>query len=306
MFLERLSKISRRRSRRIRENFFLTIFLSSTFAKSAAYSPSLPMAMTTISAQSAAALDAELMSGDAPPFKLEQLMELAGLAVAQATQKSSCVQTPMRILIVSGPGNNGGDGLVAGRHLLSFGHQVTVFSLKKRTNSSFLESLEQQIELFGGRVVRDSWPELWTPEFLTNSFDLCIDSIFGFSFKGEIRSPWNDIIHILSRANSAEHNLAADGTQLIAKRNLKIISVDIPSGWSIDGLNTGILFPDVLISLTAPKEVALRLEQELLNKKKNYQHWLGGRFVPPSVMEKYGLRHLLSFYKGDDQVIQLR
>ena len=82
MFLERLSKISRRRSRRIRENFFLTIFLSSTFAKSAAYSPSLPMAMTTISAQSAAALDAELMSGDAPPFKLEQLMELAGLAVA--------------------------------------------------------------------------------------------------------------------------------------------------------------------------------------------------------------------------------
>ena len=41
-------------------------------------------------------------------------MELAGLSVAQAIQKEF---EPSSVLVVCGPGNNGGDGLVAARHL---------------------------------------------------------------------------------------------------------------------------------------------------------------------------------------------
>ena len=53
-----------------------------------------------------------------------QLMELAGLSVASAVHlEYDCCK---RVLILVGPGNNGGDGLVAARHLWQFGHQVEV------------------------------------------------------------------------------------------------------------------------------------------------------------------------------------
>ena len=54
-------------------------------------------------------------------FSVDSLMELAGLSVAEATLKCFPPQTHKRVLIAAGPGNNGGDGLVAARHLRHFG-----------------------------------------------------------------------------------------------------------------------------------------------------------------------------------------
>ena len=64
-------------------------------------------------------------------FSIEQLMELAGLSVASAVQevyqqRRSDDADANRVLIVCGPGNNGGDGLVAARHLHHFGFNVEV------------------------------------------------------------------------------------------------------------------------------------------------------------------------------------
>ena len=77
---------------------------------------------THISASQAAEIDVKLM-GPEYGFTLEQLMELAGLSVAAATQRVFPVtpDTHQRILVLCGPGNNGGDGLVAARHLAHFG-----------------------------------------------------------------------------------------------------------------------------------------------------------------------------------------
>jgi NAD(P)H-hydrate epimerase len=46
-----------------------------------------------------------------------RLMELAGLSVSQALYRLHPIQKGKRILVICGPGNNGGDGMVAARHL---------------------------------------------------------------------------------------------------------------------------------------------------------------------------------------------
>ena len=85
--------------------------------------------------------------------------------------------------------------------------------------------------------------------------DVILDAIFGFSFKPPVRAPFDDAL------------------TLIAGSKLPIVSVDIPSGWDVErGNAAGVgLNPDVLISLTAPKEGAREFKG---------RHFLGGRFVP--------------------------
>lgn len=56
-------------------------------------------------------------------FSIDQLMELAGLSVASAILAEYPPSQYSRVLIVAGPGNNGGDGLVAARHLYHFGYK---------------------------------------------------------------------------------------------------------------------------------------------------------------------------------------
>lgn len=47
-------------------------------------------------------------------------MELAGLSVATAIKKTYPSDSYKTVAICCGPGNNGGDGLVAARHLRAF------------------------------------------------------------------------------------------------------------------------------------------------------------------------------------------
>ena len=75
--------------------------------------------MKYLNQQEAQKIDQELFNEYS--FSVDQLMELAGLSVAVAICKAyprgSCQP---KILVCSGPGNNGGDGLVAARHLKMF------------------------------------------------------------------------------------------------------------------------------------------------------------------------------------------
>src|ERR1700675_1563732 len=63
---------------------------------------------------------------------VERLMENAGLAVAQEAWLMLGEIAERRILVLAGPGNNGGDGLVAARHLKDWGADVIVYLLNPR------------------------------------------------------------------------------------------------------------------------------------------------------------------------------
>ena len=60
---------------------------------------------------------------------VEALMENAGRAVADAADAELRARRAKVVLIVCGRGNNGGDGLVAARHLANRGHDTIVILL---------------------------------------------------------------------------------------------------------------------------------------------------------------------------------
>lgn len=209
-------------------------------------------------------------------FTIEQLMELAGQSVASAICKSfplkSLSNQNRKVLLCCGPGNNGGDGLVAARHLKIFGYNPEVF-YPKRPNKDLFNTLSVQCQRHGIPFL-DQMPETF---HINEQYNLLVDAIFGFSFRGDIRPPFLELIHALKCIS------------------IPIVSVDIPSGWDVENGNMDGIRPDVLISLTAPKLCATNFRGE--------HHYLGGRFVPKTLEQKYRLD--LPTFPGADNVVLL-
>jgi NAD(P)H-hydrate epimerase len=103
--------------------------------------------MKLVTAEEMRALEARAFaSGTTQP----QLMEAAGHAVAVAVRDRLGSVRAARILVLVGPGNNGGDGLVAARHLHDFAAEVLVYLLAPRSGEDpNLQAVRQRgIEVF--------------------------------------------------------------------------------------------------------------------------------------------------------------
>jgi hydroxyethylthiazole kinase-like uncharacterized protein yjeF len=99
---------------------------------------------------------------------VETLMERAGAALAEAAYRFA---GPMRTLVLCGPGNNGGDGYVAARHLAQRGVPVRVAALSEPKSDA-------------AKWARSQWPdetELLSAD--TAPEPLLIDAIFGTGLK---------------------------------------------------------------------------------------------------------------------------
>lgn len=71
-------------------------------------------------------------------------MEIAGIAVAQVAQLILNRGKQDKVCVLVGPGNNGGDGLVAARHLKMMNYTVdlVVFKELEGKNGNFLKLCE--------------------------------------------------------------------------------------------------------------------------------------------------------------------
>ncbi|KAG0312735.1 hypothetical protein BGZ97_010896 [Linnemannia gamsii] len=112
------------------------------------------------------AIDVELMSPTGGGFSFEQLVELAGLSVAQAITKEYSKESHPRVAVFSGPGNNGLDDKPVNQGLMK-------------------QCMELDI------------PFVDSPECGLRDTDLVVDAIFGFSFSGEVRQPFVSAIQAL-------------------------------------------------------------------------------------------------------------
>ena len=94
----------------------------------------------------------EMGRADALAGNVEALMEAAGRAVARAMLQR---YHPCRVLVLAGPGNNGGDGIVAARYLADAGWPVRVLGLTE-ANVADVRRAELVIDaLFGAGLKRD-------------------------------------------------------------------------------------------------------------------------------------------------------
>ena len=146
------------------------------------------------------------------------LMENAGLRVAGlARQLLGGSVSGKKIVVLVGSGHNGGDGLAAARHLISWGGEVVVVSsgeskkAKKVTKKQFyiLTQTKTTILVFS----QDKRQEI---EKILKSADLIIDGLLGYGLKS---SPRGEADMLIKLANKADKD---------------ILAIDTPSGFDTD------------------------------------------------------------------------
>jgi hydroxyethylthiazole kinase-like uncharacterized protein yjeF len=139
-----------------------------------------------------------------------ELMERAGMQVFDwLHNKLNGEQVPIHIFC--GIGNNGGDGLVIGRHLISAGYQVRTYIV----NYSDKRSKDFLINYDRIKNVDKSWPLLLTSKDdfpVVQLEDIIIDAVFGI---GLSRPPSGWVKELI---------------QYINKKEAFTLSIDMPSG----------------------------------------------------------------------------
>ncbi len=145
----------------------------------------------------------------------QELMERAG---AGAAERILSLADPAErpVLILCGKGNNGGDGLVAARHLAKAGGKVTVLFLMGRELSPLARANLYELERLPVTLLDAA--ELLESERdgLIRSAGIIVDAVFGTGFSGDLPPA---IQQIMEAANHAQAVRAA---------------LDIPSGVDCD------------------------------------------------------------------------
>lgn len=144
------------------------------------------------------------------------LMERAG----QAAYKLACTLLPPAsaakpILVLAGPGNNGGDALVLARHLLQAGYavQVVCFTTAEQLPADARQALHAWLACGGTLTASDSF----TLPAATCPFELIIDGLFGIGLARPVSAPYAEWIE-------AANAWSAQG------RGCPLLALDIPSG----------------------------------------------------------------------------
>ncbi len=164
------------------------------------------------------------------------LMENAGRGVAQ---EMGSRMGPSSVLILCGPGNNGGDGFVVARHLRNMGWNVSILEIgepskpEARLNRQILRTGEIKILQVTDSSEMDS---RGIPDCFSGQ-NVIVDALLGTGSRGAPREPMASVIRA---ANSAD-----------AMR----VAVDIPSGVNADtGEHEGEFFlPDLTVTFHCAK-----------------------------------------------------
>ncbi len=137
------------------------------------------------------------------------LMERAGLAVAVKIRE---LMGRRKVIVLAGGGNNGGDGLVAARNLFNWGWNVKVLMMTKKDRLS--PDCLRQFNIAKKFGVQAEFRTGLTTGDIHGA--LIVDALLGTGLNKPVASPMSDVLTFLNRSE------------------VKVMSVDIPSGISSD------------------------------------------------------------------------
>lgn len=169
-----------------------------------------------------------------------RMMELAGTAVFETVHSRVEALSGARVVILAGPGNNGGDGLVAGRLLAEAGAIIQLFTLSPRESGD--NNLHKA--LCAGVDVEDYESDAGRKQFAGAlcRADVFVDALFGIGVRLPIKGRAADI-------------LTAAGKALRGREEVLRVAVDCPSGFDCDSgaLDENLLPADVTVTFGAAK-----------------------------------------------------
>ena len=171
---------------------------------------------------------------------LDDLMETAGLGVARRVGQLLNGPRGKRVLVLVGPGNNGGDGLVAARYLSDWGALVTLYmtTAKRGREDKFEECLSRRMRIV---EAQDDGDHFALGSYLSLT-DVILDAVLGIGQRLPLGEEFGGVCHALQEARGQQ-----SGPILVA--------LDVPTG--IDAETGEVDSPcqpaDLTLTLGAPK-----------------------------------------------------
>lgn len=131
------------------------------------------------------------------------VMETAGSRIVEVLKGEYAPLEGKRVHILAGPGNNGGDGLVAARQLLALGARVKVYLVgdQKRATKENAANLAI-LQKLGADLVSVDFKQLHKVKLSLSFADLIIDALLGTGFTGPLDEGWTALIQLVNEIQS--------------------------------------------------------------------------------------------------------
>jgi NAD(P)H-hydrate epimerase len=214
--------------------------------------------MRLVSSRDMRAIEA---AANADGLSYAPMMDLAGTAVAHAAD-DWMVGKPGVIVILCGPGNNGGDGLIAASRLAELGHAIRVLTWKRAEDDPLVLAAVDHPEI--GLVDGSERGALAMLAAWLEGADILLDALLGTGVSRPIRGRLAEILAVAMEA--AED---PDGPAILA--------VDLPSGLNAD---SGAVDP-----LTLPADLTVTFGFA----KAGQFTWPGAGFVGELILDDIGI-----------------
>ncbi len=202
------------------------------------------MSIKVVSVKAIRAIEAAV---DAGGLTYAMMMQNAGHAVARRVveilKDEADFRPDPRVTVLVGPGNNGGDGLVAGLALARTGTvQVRFYLLKNRDGSDDNFRAVQEAGLFVALAEHDH--DFRVLRNMVASADIVLDALFGVGVKLPLRPDVAKLMRQVTQALNDEQLPETDAesfmtpasryVDLTPRRKPLVIAVDCPSGMDCD------------------------------------------------------------------------